>query len=143
MYMNLPYLKQLLNNVPYTLVASREQFLYLSHARGIAPILDQLYNNKLYFKDCIVVDQVIGKASAMMLARSHASYVYGNVMSVAAEEVLKQYQIPYAYDTLVCYIMNRNQNGMCPMEQTVKDLSDLEEAYAALSHKLTQLRQGK
>lgn len=143
MYMNLSYLQQLQNKASYSLVAAREQFLFVSHERGIAPIMDQIAKHTTYFQDCMIVDQVIGKAAAMMLVRSRVSYVYGKVMSEGAVQVLNKHQIPYSYDTLVPYIINRSNDGMCPMEQTVKDLDDVEEAYDALAGKLAQLRGNK
>ncbi|MBR3992234.1 MAG: DUF1893 domain-containing protein, partial [Anaerotignum sp.] len=43
------------------------------------------------------------------------------------------------YRTEVEYIINRTKTGMCPMEQTVLDVEDAEEAYEALRNKLAEL----
>ena len=37
------------------------------------------------------------------------------------------------------YIVNRTNTGMCPMEMTVKDIDDLNEAEAALRNKVREL----
>ena len=41
---------------------------------------------------------------------------------------------------MVCeYIINRDKTGMCPMEKTVYDMNDLDEAFIALKHKQSEL----
>ena len=45
----------------------------------------------------------------------------------------------YDYEKLVPYIINRTHDGMCPMEQTVYNLTDLNEAFIALKHKQSEL----
>lgn len=142
--MNLSQLKQIQNSAGYTLCCafppSSHVHLYLSHAHGIAPILSALRKHPTYFQDGIVVDAVIGKAAAMLFIRSQVQYVHARVMSEAAKQILEAYQIPYSYDLLTPLIRNRQNSGQCPMEETVKDLVDLEEAYEALQLKVKQLR---
>lgn len=142
--MNLLQLKQIQNNAGYTLCCafppSSHICMYLSHERGIAPILSALRKHPTYFQDGIVVDAVIGKAAAMLFIRSHVQYLHAHVMSEPAKQILEAYQIPYSYDILTSYIHNRQQNGQCPMEETVKNLIDLDEAYEALQLKVQQLQ---
>ena len=48
-------------------------------------------------------------------------------------------EIPFSYEKEVEYIINRTKTGMCPMEQTVLQIEDAEEAYEALKIKLAEL----
>ena len=76
-----------------------------------------------YFEDAIVVDKVIGKATAMLLILSKVKYIYAYVLSEKAKEILEYYHISYDCEKVVPYIINRTHDGMCPMEKTVYDLS--------------------
>lgn len=141
--MKLSYLKRIQNEAGYTLCAIREDFIFTSHARGIAPIMDQIRRDPLYFHDCVVCDTIIGKAAAMMFVRSKVSYLHAKVMSEAAHALLQRYEIAHSYDELCPYIINRKQNGMCPMEMCVQEMEDLQGAYDALEKTLQHLRQAQ
>ncbi len=130
-------LKQLLLENSYSLVASNG---YCSSDRGIRPVLMKLNERKDYFKDLEVVDKIVGKAVAMLLALSGARSVYALTLSKAGQEILEKYQIAYRYDRMVDYIVNDAGDGMCPMELTVKDIDDPEEAYHALQRKVQEMR---
>lgn len=142
MSINMSALRQIQNNAGYTLCAyqAAKKTFYFSHARGIAPILQALAKADDYFQDAIVCDVVIGKAAAMLLVRSHVKAIYASVMSEAAKEILEQFHVSYRYDTLCPYIINRTNDGMCPMEQCVIAITDLEEAYLALKQTAQRLQ---
>lgn len=97
----------------------------------------------LFFKGAIVVDKVIGKATAMLLILSGVEFIYAYVLSQKAMEILEQYHVPFEYRKLVDYIENRDQTGMCPMEATVYDINDLNEAFEALILKQQALKMNR
>ena len=140
--MKIEELKKRLVDEDYSLIAVRDDFEYVSKAGGIFPIISKL-DDRYFFKDCIVVDKVVGKASAMLLIRSKVKRVHGLLVSEAAVKIMNEYGIEFSYDELVPYIINRTGDDMCPMEKTVKDIDDLDEAYLALKDKLKQLRNNK
>ncbi|MBQ0036114.1 MAG: DUF1893 domain-containing protein [Firmicutes bacterium] len=117
----------------YSIIASNG---YNSIDSGIMPVISKIRENKDYFLGLEVVDKVVGKASAMLFAYSGAKRVNALILSVAGKEVLDKYNIDYQYDELVPYIINRRNDGMCPMEIVVKDIDDLKEGYIALSKKV-------
>lgn len=137
--MNLKSLQEKLNNEDLTLVAQIQDTIYTSQLKGIAPLINPMKENQLFFKDAIVVDRVIGKAAAMLLALSQVQYIYAYVLSRKAREILDAYKIDYDYGKLADYIVNRDHTGMCPMEKTVYDMTDLNEALAALIQKQEEL----
>ena len=47
------------------------------------------------------------------------------------------YNIAYEYDELTQNIINRNGDGICTMEETVKNISDPKEGFAVLKNKST------
>lgn len=121
----------------YAIIASNG---YHSFDSGIKPVINRLNENIDYFKGLTVADKIIGKASAMLLTLSGVKEIYCVVLSVAGKNILDKYEITYHYDQLVDYIVNRKGDGMCPMEETVKDIDDLNEAYKALNNKVMSLK---
>lgn len=141
--MNLQPLKEKLKEDDATLVAQVKGEIYESHLHGIGPILNPMKENLSFFEDGIVVDRVIGKATAMLLILSKVKYIYAYVMSEKAKEILDMYHIDYGYEETVPYIINRTHDGMCPMEKTVYDMTDLNEAFVALKKKQNELMSNK
>lgn len=125
-----------LKDKKYAIIASNG---YFSYENGIKPLINKINEDKEYFKGLIVADKIVGKASAMLLSLSKAKQVYCVVLSKSGKQILDKYGIECHYDNLVEYIINRKGNDMCPMEKTVKDIDDLDEAYKALNDKLSSL----
>ena len=86
-------------------------------------------------------DKIVGKAAAMLYVILGVKAVYSPVMSETAAEVFTNYNIAYEYDELTQNIINRNGDGICPMEETVKNISDPTEGFAALKNKLKLILQ--
>lgn len=124
-----------LKDCHYTCLAVRENFEYHSLLKGIAPLLEPMQNNILYFKDCYVVDRVIGKSAAMLLIKSQIRHIHALILSEHAKSILERYNISYSYETLVPYIINRSQDGMCPMEESVLNIEDIDQAFDILQKK--------
>lgn len=121
----------------YAIIASNG---YYSCDSGIKPVIDKLNENIEYFKDLIVADKIIGKASAMLLTLSKVKEVYCLVLSISGKEILDANNIVCHYEQLVPNIINRKGDDICPMEKTVKDINDLNDAYIALNRKLSSLK---
>jgi L-lactate utilization protein LutC len=128
-------LKDMLNNSNKTCVAIKGNHIYQSELKGIMPIMTKLKENSTFFEGADVADVVIGKAAALLLVYGRAQSIYTRLISEHAIEVLDKYQITYEYDKRVPFIMNRNKDGMCPMEQTVLETMDPEQAFKLLLQK--------
>ena len=121
----------------YAIIASNG---YYSYETGIKPVINRLNEKIDYFKGLTVADKIIGKASAMLLVLSGVKEVYCLVLSKSGQDIFNKYHITYHYETLTEYIINRKGDDMCPMEKTVKDIDDLNEAYKALNDKFSNLK---
>ena len=110
-----------------------------SQKKGIAPMMEILAECPEFLQGAAVADQVIGKAAAFLLRKGGAKYLYAKIISEHALETLKDSGIAVSYGTKVPYIINRKKDGMCPMEQTVLSVTDVEEAYGKLREKLREL----
>ena len=107
--------------------------------RGISPMTGFIGEGK-DLAGFSVADKIVGKAAALLFVCAGIEEVWAEVLSEAGAEVLRAHGIPYACENLVPHIVNRKGDGICPMETTVRDISDPARAYAALKEKLAQLR---
>lgn len=128
--------------VGHTLCLSMDGELITSDKKGIAPMMD-LIEGGADLSGYSAADLVVGKAAAMLFARCGIKEVFARTISKPALDALAQYKIPCEYETLVPNIINRAGDDICPMEKTVLHTTDLDEAYALLKDKLTELRNNK
>lgn len=106
--------------------------------RGVAPMI-RLYEDGA-LQGAYVVDKIVGKAAAMLMTLGGVSGCYALTVSRAALDWFVGHGIPVEYEVCAEYIVNRAGDGICPMEQTVKELTDATEALVALKQKIADLR---
>lgn len=106
---------------------------------GLKPIMAVLRQDKRGFEGAVIADKVIGKAAALMVVLGGAEAVHGDLMSETAIKVLERFQVPYTNTVVVPIIENRTQTGMCPLEQSVQQVEDPEEAYDVIEETIKQL----
>ena len=132
--------KHLLTTEDHTCVLCREDQIYTSTRRGVAPLLNWL-DSGTDLRDFSAADRVIGKATAYLYCLLGVKEVFARVMSKPAMEVLLSYNIPASYDTLVDGIENRQKTGPCPMEHATRNCTTPEEALTAVRETLKRLQQ--
>ena len=120
-----------MENVTCTVI--KDNKVYQSDLNGLRPLMNWLRNQPEVLEDSYVIDKIVGKASALLLTYGKVKKIHGITMSKAADEVLTQYGIEHTWDTLVDYIVNRTNTGMCPMERRVVDTDDPERAFRIFS----------
>ena len=113
--------------------------MYTSQYAGIRPLLQPLKTDKTFFKDATVVDKVIGKSAAFLILYGKVKKVHAFIMSEHAKHLLDKHNVDYTYDKLVPFIVNNLKTDMCPMEKTVLNIEDIDEAFIALNQKVNEL----
>ena len=111
----------------------------ISRTRGVRPIV-QWIEDGADLKGAAVFDTIVGRAAAMMYALAGAAFVFGRVMSRSGAAELEKAGIVCEAGELTDVIINRQGTGMCPMEQAVREITDPNEALAALKAKIAQLQ---
>ena len=124
--------KRLLNDEKATLVAVNNGECYISHNRGVTPILSLIDEKPQLLRGASVADKVIGKAAAMLLAKYGVKEIHAVLVSERALGYLKNKEIRITYDTAVDHIINRDKTDMCPMEKCVLETDDEGEAEALI-----------
>ena len=79
-----------------------------------------------------LADKVVGKAVAMVARYADLKAVYSPLASQAALDALTIDHISLEYDRLVPLILNKRNDGPCPMEKLTQPIEDPVQAVAAL-----------
>ena len=116
---------------------------YRSQERGIAVLLDLAQRQPEVLRDGILADRIVGKAAALLAVLGGVKYVYGEIMTQGAVDVLEAHGIPYQYENGVTRLLGPDGTGDCPLELAVADLDDPGEAAAALEALLAARNEDK
>lgn len=100
--------------------------LATSTDRGIKPIYDVYTKELHHLEGAYIADRVTGKAAAMLLTKAGIKGIYTDLISDAAIEILEQYPILVEYKKRVPYILNREGDGMCPIEKISRSVDDVD-----------------
>ena len=139
---NLQKAKNLLESENYTCVVCREDLIYTTRERGVAPLLHWL-DTGLDLADFSAADRVVGRGAAFLYCLLGVREVYARVMSQPARDVLKAHGIATYADTVVEGIINRKGTGSCPFEAAVMHITDPQQALAAIREKRRQMQEAK
>ena len=129
----------LLQSGKYTCVVCKEDVVYTTTARGVAPLLSWL-DSGTDLKNFSAADRVVGRGAAFLYSLLGVKEVHAKVMSYPAAEVLRSYSILAEADLFVEGIINRKGDGPCPFEAAVMDIHDANEALTAIRNKRAQLK---
>ncbi len=136
---NLEYAIELLKSGGYTLVLKNDSELITSKEKGISPLIGLIESGRS-LESFSCADKIVGKAAALLYAKLNVKELYAEVLSKAAQPVLKKHNIYYSFGTLTASILNRKGDGICPMEKTVAEINNCDKAYSALKNKLSVLK---
>lgn len=125
-----------------TFVAYNGKKTVKSFERGVKPLLEMI-DEGTDLSGYSAADRVVGRAAAFLYVKLRISEVYSYVLSRPAVEIFDRYRIPVSYEKLVDVIVNRTNTGLCPMESSVMDTNDPEEAEWKIRKKLSELASGK
>ncbi len=79
-----------------------------------------------------LADKIVGKAVAMVVRSAHLQAVYSPLASIAARDALAKDHILLECDRLVPLILNKRNDGPCPMERLTMPIAVPDEAVSAL-----------
>lgn len=123
----------------HSLVLVKDEETLFSDLKGVAPMMSFLEKGA-DLKWFSAADLVIGKAAASLFVKAGIKDVYGQTMSEKAAAYLKEKGVTYSYGLLVPDILNAKRAGLCPMEDSVKDIDDPDEAHEALKQRIALLK---
>jgi len=121
------------------LVLARSRVLYSSKTNGIRPLIEAIDSLGIkLLQGSLVVDKVVGKASALLICYFRARRTFAKIMSVRGAGVLRAHRIDYFAEKLVREIRNKNNSDICPFEKIVIQVDEPSEAYTLIRSKLNE-----
>ncbi len=123
----------------HTLALCKDGHIITDDQHGIAPMLSLIGKGE-NLAGYSAADLVVGKAAAMLFVKAGIRALYAAVLSESAAEFLKEHAVAVQFGASTPQIINRAGTGPCPMEQTVRDISDPEEGYRLLKQKVHSLQ---
>lgn len=127
---------------PHTLVLCRNGALLTSDSRGVAPMVAFLREGRA-LEGYAAADRVVGKAAAWLFILAGVRAVYAATLSEGGRELLTRHGIPVQYETLTPTIRNRDNTGICPMEQAVAEATDPADALRRIEERMAQLAKSR
>ena len=106
---------------------------------GVKPLLRLHDLRPDVMKGAWVVDRVVGRAAAAIAVDGGAVRVHGLLMSEDAKAFLDEQGIPATADEMVPHILNRNRDGLCPLEDAVKKLDIPDKMVGAIRARIKKL----
>ncbi len=122
----------------HTICLCRDGNCIFSEKKGIAPVMD-LIAEGIDLTGYSAADRVVGKAAAMLFVKCGIVCVFAKTLSSHAKKVFESRGIEYSFETLAENIINRAGTDICPMEKTVLNTDNVEEAYTLLKNKLQNM----
>ncbi len=108
-------------------VYNNGKFVAQSTDRGIKPVYDVYTESFEDLEGAFVSDRITGKAAAMLLAEGRIRGIYTDLISEPALEIFNQKGIALEYGKKVPHILNRDRDGMCPIETISRNVSDVDD----------------
>jgi hypothetical protein len=122
---------KLLNDYNCTcIILKNDEIIYKSNHIGVKPLLLFLDENVSLEKgdNLILIDKIIGKAALLLAAKCKINKILTPIISSEALSAAEHYNIQFEALSTVPYIINREGTGKCPIESSVTDSIDLDEA---------------
>lgn len=125
--------KQRLNRDSLAFVIVKESAILCTGTRdGVGELIETMDALGEQARGAVLADKIVGKAVAMIARLAHLCTVYSPLMSQAACDALARDQIAFEYDRLVPLILNKRNDGPCPMERLTLPIDDPHAAVSAL-----------
>ncbi len=113
-------------------IAKDGNILRTGTREGVGELLETVGALDGQTRGASLADKIVGKAVAMVARRAGIRAVYSPLASEAAREALAHDHILLEYDRMVPLILNKRNDGPCPMERLTLPIAEPEEAVAAL-----------
>lgn len=125
--------KQKLHNDSLTFVIVKEGAILRTGTRhGIGELIETVAALGEQARGATLADKIVGKAVAMVARYAQIRAIYSPLISQAACDTLARAQIAFEYDCLVPLILNKRNDGPCPMERLMLPIDDPRAAVSAL-----------
>jgi iron complex outermembrane receptor protein len=113
------------------------------HQRGVADLWDLCQHERLFLKGAQIADKVVGKGAAALMIYGGVSEIHADIISRPALELLQANHIRVDFLTETDGIMNRRNDGPCPVETLCIPLQSVTEMVKEISNFINKTHNGK
>lgn len=101
--------------------------------RGVADLWTLCQGNEDFLNGALIADKVVGKGAAALMIRGGVKEVYADVISTPALTLLRAHGIRVTFLAETDRIINRQGNGLCPVETLCLQLQSVEQMHEEIS----------
>ena len=127
--MNMDELIDLLHQGGYSCVIGKEGETRTFHQRGVADLWALCQSEEKLLHGAQIADKVVGKGAAALMIYGGVKEVYAEVISTSALALLQEHRVPTTYRTETDCIINRQGDGVCPVETLCNQLYSIGDMY--------------
>lgn len=127
-------LVDLLHEGGYSCVIRNGADLQTFTQRGVADLYHLYRHNPKFLQGADIADKVVGKGAAALMALGGVARLHTDIISSPAKTLLKEYGVTTEYRAETSNIVNRQKNGICPVENLCMNLTSLEDMYLAIEN---------
>lgn len=113
-------------------IAKDGVILWTGTREGIGELIEAVDALGDAARGAALADKIVGKAVAMVARTARFRALYSPLASQAARDALASDKISLEYDHLVPLILNKRNDGPCPMERLTLPIDDPMQAVDAL-----------
>ncbi len=120
-------------------ILKEEKIIFSSIEKGVKPLLDYYHEFGISDIPLLVVDKIIGKGATVLAILIGANKLVTPIISKDALSLANEYHIETTYNTVVPYIINRDNDGRCPIESSVVEIDNIIDGYNKIIKSLKAL----
>lgn len=134
-------LKRTLINEQLSLVVANRGELKRFTGRGIKDIYNLYKNDREFLRGAILADKVIGAGAAAVMIAGGVVEIFAGVISEKAQQLFIEHGVKVQYNILVKSIINRQRDGVCPLEAKCLGVYTVEEILNRVDEFVAELQQ--
>jgi hypothetical protein len=113
-------------------IVKKGQVLLSSRERGIAPFFQAVQSIGNGLHNAAVADRIVGSAVAMLCLHARVRYVYADILSQGALDMLRKKGVAVNSKTTVPHISNYDGTDLCPFEKLAESCQKPSQLLAGL-----------
>lgn len=121
-------------------VIYNDDHTHLFHKRGVQDLHQLLRTSPDTLRGAMIADKVVGKGAAVLMTAGGVRWVYADVISQSALELLLKHNIETEYGRVVPNIINRAGTDICPVEKLCMQCDDIAEALKLIDEFIEKIR---
>lgn len=129
---------EILHQGGYSCVIENSGEIYTFTQRGVKDLFTILKESPEIMKGAFIADKVIGKGAAALMILGGVEEIYADVISNNAIKLLQDCKIMHSFAKSVPHIINRNGDGVCPVETLCNTVNTPEECLPLIENFLNR-----